>query len=151
MKKMERMTIVIDVEAPSLTEAYRKIYQNMKTLDCSEFSWESTDEAYGIYGNEYDPDYVQQCRMDVFAGENESDVKSVSWYQERIAQLEEGLEIATIVMASVWPDMFLEVFTEDEIKDMVRRNAPTEDFLVEARMASLLLRSGDKSDKTTAN
>jgi hypothetical protein len=68
---MHRIIVAIDVEAPSLKEAYRRVYQEMAKLDSEDFQWESTDEWYDDEGDLVHPDKVQEIRMAVFAEEHE--------------------------------------------------------------------------------
>ncbi len=67
---MERLIIMLDVDEPNLKEAYRKVYRTMNATSSEDFQWESTDEAFNSDGDTYEPDYIQQCRMEVFKEEN---------------------------------------------------------------------------------
>ena len=64
-----RIVVALDVEASSIAEAYRKVYQTMRTVDCDSFQWESTDEWFTPDGEALEPDDVQSIRMAVFAEE----------------------------------------------------------------------------------
>ncbi len=70
--RAHRLCIFIDVTAPDLKEAYRRVYRNMAKLDNPGFSWESTDEAYCVdTGDPYSAELLQQYRMEVFKEEQE--------------------------------------------------------------------------------
>lgn len=64
-----RIIIALDVDTPSLEEAYRKVYRTMKGVDEEDFQWESTDEWFGDDGGLVDADEVQRIRMKVFKEE----------------------------------------------------------------------------------
>lgn len=70
MEGYHRIVICLDVHAPSTKEAYRKVYREMKRVDCADFQWESTDEWYDPEATPLEPGDVQELRMAVFAEEN---------------------------------------------------------------------------------
>jgi hypothetical protein len=71
-----RFIIAVDVEADDLHLAYSKLYRFMGVKEApvginrSDIDWESTDENYDEFGDEIDPDVMQNARMRVFAEEN---------------------------------------------------------------------------------
>lgn len=67
MSKYYRLVICLDVEADSLESAYEKVYRTMGGVDCREFQWESTDEAYDEDGNQVEEEEMQRVRHTVFA------------------------------------------------------------------------------------
>lgn len=68
--EMYRIVICLDVEARSMTEAYRRVYRKMKKVDCDNFQWESSDEWYMPDGTALEPGNAQDIRMKVFAEES---------------------------------------------------------------------------------
>lgn len=69
---MYRIVVCIDVEADSLTEAYRRVYKKMRVVDNPDFQWESSDEWYDDSGESVDPDTCSDIRMKVFAEESKT-------------------------------------------------------------------------------
>ena len=67
---MHRIVVCLDVEAESMKEAYGKVYQTLKAVDCEDFQWESSDEWYDPDGGQLPAETVQKIRMEVFAEEN---------------------------------------------------------------------------------
>ena len=66
VKSVWRLVICLDVEASSLEEAYSIVYDKMKTLDCEEFQWESTDEAFDPDGDPIDEEELVKARLAKF-------------------------------------------------------------------------------------
>ena len=64
-----RLVVCIDIEADSLTEAYRKIHQTMTDTG---LEWESSDEAYDTEGEEISPEELSAARMSVLASLEEN-------------------------------------------------------------------------------
>lgn len=70
IKQPYRLVVMLDVDADSLEEAYRKTHGVMTTL-CSEnkdFEWESTDENYDPSGEAIDPSVMSDCVQRFFEG-----------------------------------------------------------------------------------
>jgi len=58
--------------------------------------------------------------------------------EAEVERLRGALEIATVTMASVWPDDFRRAFGDGALMDMIERNRTREDFLVEDAMRAAL-------------
>ena len=61
--------------------------------------------------------------------------------EARVKELERGLEVAIVTMASVWEDDFIKVFGDNALAEMIIRTKPKKDFRVEELMRDILTRN----------
>jgi len=61
-----RIVVCVDIDAPSLLEAYGKLYETMAkvTGPNTGLDWESSEEAYDSDGEEIDEEILQKARME---------------------------------------------------------------------------------------